>query len=795
MLNLVASNRFDRNTGDILFCDGESNYFRFKSMKISLRFGKIAGYCVFVSSLGAILMNSPVALAQTSQKTGDWASLQLKYDAPTPVANFGAALPIGNGRLGAKIFGNVASEIINLNESTLWSGIPRAYDDPKSAQVLPQVRAALAAGEYKKADELARGMQGKNNQAYQPLGNLALDFAGTEGFTNYSRELDLDRAVMTLRYRIGDVNYTREIFASFPDQVIVMRVSGDKPGHLGFKAALDTQLQGKYRLEGQTVVMNGRAPYFVDTYARPPQVLWDENKGIGFESRLNIKNSGGTVSADGNALRVANADSAVLIFSSANSFNGADKDPATQGKNFSLLARNALSAASGRSYESLLSRHISDHQSLFRRLWVEINGEKPNRHALAYQWARYNLIACSRPGGGAPRNEQGIWNRDLFPRYASNFTLNENPNKYYAVAEPGNLGEVTQPLLQYVGALAKNGAVTARVNYGFKGWVAHHNSDVWAMTTMATGDPCWANWPMGGIWLCENVWDRYKFSGDKKYLRQEAYPLFKGAAEFALELMVLNKEGFLVTSPSTSPENHFFDAQGQRVAVSQGTTLDMALLRQLFGHCIEATSVLGIDAAFKAKLQATLPKMLPFRIGSQGQLNEWEFDYSDTLKEWQPNHRHVSHVISAWPLSQINRQTPELLAAARKSLELRGSGGYHPDKAGMWARLLDGDKALAALVLSYPTNYDSPFGGFAEMLLQSQAGSLDILPALPAAWQGGKISGLRGRGNYEIDIEWAGGQLTRAAIRSYASGTPLVTVRGQAVNLKTDRRIDFKLVK
>lgn len=751
---------------------------------------------LILSSL--IVLNLPYGYAQEKYKTkpGNWETLKLTYDKPTEVKDFGLALPIGNGRLGAKLYGGVVSELLNLNEVTLWAGIPRDYNDPNSAKVLPLVRAALAASQYKKADSLARFMQGKNNQAYQPLGDINLNFAHSTDYTNYSRLMDLDKALVTVRYTVGDVTYTRETFASHPDEVIIMRICSDKNGTVSFNANMNTQLQGKTRLEGNTIVVNGRAPMYVNTYNTPKEIIWDEKKGMSFQSRLAIKTSGGKMTAVGDtSFAIANADTAVLIFSSVTSFNGIDKEPGTEGKNPAPIVKKYIDNASQKTYQQLLNNHLKDYQGLFRRLWVDINDEKPNKHALAYQYARYNLIACSRPGGGAPRNEQGIWNRDLFPRYASNYTLNENPNKYYAVAEPANIGEVTEPLIKYVGDLAKNGAVTAKVNYGFKGWVAHHNSDIWAMTTMATGDPCWANWPMGGIWLCENVWDKYDFNQDKNYLRNTAYPILKGAAAFALDLLVINKEGYLVTSPSTSPENHFFDQKGNRVAVSQGTTLDMALLRELFKHTIQAGSVLNTDAAFRAKLQETLPKLLPFRVGSQGQLNEWEFDFSDVLKEWEPNHRHISHVISVWPLSQINRKTPALLAAARKSLELRKTGGYHPDKAGMWARLLDGDKALASLNISYPTVYDAPFGGFAEMLMQSHAGSIDILPALPAAWKSGKVVGMKARGNYEVDIEWDNNQLKKASIRSYSGGVPVVTVIGLLVNIKTDPRISFDIVK
>ena len=750
----------------------------------------LIAFCVLSTALF-----SKTTFAQKSQKPGAWHTLKLTYTQPTEVNNFNLAIPIGNGRLGAKIYGGVGSELLNLNEVTLWSGIPRSYNDPNSKKVLPQVRQALAAAEYKKADSLARLMQGQNNQAYQPLGNIVLTFPDSANYSGYSRELDMDRAVVTIRYKVGDVTYTREIFASYPDQVIVTRIYSNKKGSVHFSANMNTQLQGKTRTEGNTIVVNGRAPMHVNTYKTPKEVVWDEHKGMGFQCRLHLRTSGGRIKSIGDtALSISNADTATLIFSSATSFNGIDKEPGMQGKDYESIAKKHINSAVQKSFQKLLGNHVNDYRSMFRRLWVDINGEQPNKHALAYQWARYNLIACSRPGGGAPRNEQGIWNRDLFPRYASNYTLNENPNKYYAVAEPANIGEVTEPLIKFVGDLAKNGAVTAKVNYGFKGWVAHHNSDVWAMTTMAPGDPCWANWPMGGIWLCENVWDRYAFTLDKNYLRK-VYPILKGAAEFALDLLVTNKEGYLVTSPSTSPENHFFDQQGRRVAVSQGTTMDMALLRELFQHCIEATNALGIDAAFKTKLQQTLPKLLPFRIGSKGQLNEWEFDYSDTLKEWEPNHRHISHVIAVWPLSQINRKTPELLAASRKSLELRKTGGYHPDKAGMWARLLDGDQALEALRITYPTLYDSPFGGFAEMLMQSHTGAIDILPALPAAWKNGKILGMRARGNYEVDIEWENNQLKKASIRSYSGNTPQVTIMGKAADLKKDPRISFQLIK
>jgi alpha-L-fucosidase 2 len=729
---------------------------------------------------------------QTNIKKGNWTSLKLRYDKPTDIKNFGAALPIGNGRLGAKIFGNVANEVINLNEVTLWSGGPGMVTNPTGPAILAQLRQALKGQLYKKADSLARLMEERNSECYEPLGNMELIFTHSAGYTNYSRQLDLDKALITIKYSADGVNYTREIFASHPDEAIVMRIYSDQKGTVDFNAALTTQLKGKSHKDGGTLVLDGRAPSHDSP--DPKSIEWDENKGIRFQSRLFVKASGGKVISAGNNVHIVGADTALLIFSAANSFNGFDKNPVTQGKDYQAIVNDYVNKASAKSYDQLFKDHVEDYQALFRRLWVEVNGDEFDKNVLAYQYARYNLISCSRPGGGAPRNEQGIWNRDVSPHYSSNYTLNENPQKYYSLAEPANIGETTEPLISYIGNLAVHGATTAKVDYGFNGWVTHHNSDVWAMTEMAKGDPCWAEWPMGGIWLTQTVYERWAFGQNKDYLKTVAYPIMKGAALFALDLLVTNKDGYLVTSPSTSPENHFIDAAGNRVAVSEGSTMDMSLLRELFQHCIEESVLLNTDADLRISLKAALSKFLPYKTGVQGQLNEFSFDFTDGLKEWEPTHRHVSHLVSVWPLSQINKNTPQLLAAAKKSLELRKGGGYHPDKAAMWARLLEGDKCLAALGVNYPQLYDAPPAGFAEMLLQSQTGDLDILPALPAKWKSGKILGLRARGNYEVDIEWEDGQLKKAEIRSYSKHVPHVTVTGKKVNYDADKRITFKMM-
>jgi alpha-L-fucosidase 2 len=583
------------------------------------------------------------------------------------------------------------------------------------------------------------------------------------------------------------------MFVSYPAQVIVLRLTADRKGALTFSAGLTTQQHyGKTTVMANEMSVTGRAPVRVSGPVTNANVEWEEHKGTALEALLHVAAKGGSVAAGKDTLSVTNADESVLIISATTSFNGFDHDPATEGKDPDAIARGYMAKAIARPYDALLAEHQADYRGLFRRLWVSINGETANKNAMAYQWARYALIAASRPGGGAPRNEQGIWNHDLAPHYSSNFTLNENPEKYYATAEPANVGETVEPEIDFVNDLAKNGATTAKVDYGFHGWVVHHNSDVWAMTTMVQGDPCWADWPVGGFWLSQALWERYAFGLDKAELRAKIYPVLKGASEFALDLLVPDKDGHLVTSPSTSPENHFIDpATGQRVAVSRGSTMDMALVKQLFENTIAGSEALGVDAEFRAKLQGTLPKLLPFHVGSQGQLQEWSEDF----KEWEPTHRHASHLVAVSELSQITAAQPELFAAARVSEDLRKTGGYHPDKAALWARLLEGDKAMAALGTRFPAMYDSPPAGFGEMLLQSQTGAINLLPALPTVWQSGEVMGMRARGGYEVDMKWAGGALTSATIRSLAGGTPNVEVMGKTVDLKKDGRVKLVMVK
>ncbi|MFL6576981.1 MAG: glycosyl hydrolase family 95 catalytic domain-containing protein, partial [Povalibacter sp.] len=510
---------------------------------------------------------SSVAQAQST--------LSLRYE--EPASRWTEALPVGNGRLGAMIFGGVDNEHLQLNEATLWSGGPRDWNNPKAKDVLPQVRQAIFAGDYVRADQLAKGMQGPYNESYQPLGDLRLVFENSDSVQDYRRWLDLNEAIATVRYRQGDATYTREVFSSFPDQVIVVRLMCDQPGHISFTASADSPLRYAAQSEGaDTLVLTGKAPSHVDpSYLQTADpVRYDDSpdgEGMRFQLRVRVMAQGGQVYASGSQIQVSKADAVTLLLSAATSFNGPDKSPARAGRDPKLQSSQVLQAASQRSIQELRDRHVKDYRSLFARVRLDLgavsgvddlttprrlqrfaSGEAdPGLATLLYQYGRYLLIASSRPGG-LPANLQGIWNDSVRPPWSSNWTLNINTEMNYWPAEVANLAELHQPLFDFIDTLVAHGRETASVNYGARGWVAHHNADIWGQTApvgdFGQGDPVWANWGMSAPWLSQHLWEHYAFSGDRVFLRERAWPVMKAAAEFCLDWLIEDGHGHLVTA-------------------------------------------------------------------------------------------------------------------------------------------------------------------------------------------------------------------------------------------------------
>ena len=756
------------------------------------------------------------------------APMVLQYDRPADF--FEESLPIGNGKLGALVYGGTDDNIIYLNDITLWTGKPVDRNlDADAHQWIPKIREALFNEDYQLADSLQHYVQGPNSQYFQPLGTLHIKDLGLGTVSDYHRSLSLDSAIIKDRYvRDGKV-ITREYFASNPDKLIAIRIRGD----INCKIALTAQVPHHVKAIPTQLTMTGHA-------------TGDANESIHFCTMLSVKTDGDVTASD-SSLTITHAKEVILYLINETSFNGFDKHPVKEGAPYLENAANDIWHTQNYSFDEFYARHLTDYKAIYDRVKIDLGGSKETAHLSAitsqllkdytddggksryieelyFQYGRYLLISCSRTEG-VPANLQGLWTPHLWSPWRGNYTVNINLEENYWPAFVANLSEMAQPLDGFIQSLATNGVYTAKNYYGIdEGWCSSHNSDIWAMTNPVgekNESPMWANWNMGGAWLVNTLWERYQFTQDKTYLQTVAYPLMKGAARFCLRWLIENPKqpGELITAPSTSPENEYKTDKGYHGVTCYGGTADLAIIRELLTNTISAGRLLGEK---NKDMELALAKLHPYTIGHMGDLNEWYYDWDD----WDPKHRHQSHLIGLYPGNHVS--DADLLKASERTLEIKGdetTGWSTGWRINLWARLKNGEKAhqiyrklLTAVAPeksnmpnysqgggTYPNLFDAHppfqidgnFGGTAgvcEMLMQSGNNQIELLPALPEQWKDGSVSGLCARGGYEVSFEWKGGKVRNCSMKAKTNSTVTLLYNGQqkTVKLKAGKTQNIK---
>lgn len=781
-----------------------------------------------------------LSLSVSGVSAGDDAGLRLHYD--HPAGYFEEALVIGNGTLGATVYGGVREDKISLNDLTLWTGEPdRQVTTPGASKAIPEIRALLDKEDYKGADRAQRKVQGHFSENYQPVGTLTINHLSGGEVARYRRWLDIGDATAHTEYTRDGKAFSCDYFASAPDSVIVIRLKSDDAQGLQAVLSFDSPLPHAVSAMGSELSVEGYAAWhsYPSYYKIADKHLYDPERGIHFRTLVKVIAPGGEVkSFPAGTLKITGCREAVVLITNVTSFNGFDKDPVKEGRDYRRAAERRIAAASAKAYADLLNAHITDYRHFFNRLsvnlgqtpdsvkalptdvqlrrYTDLHEPNPELEALYLQFGRYLLISSSRTPG-VPANLQGLWNERILPPWSCNYTTNINLEENYWAAETANLSEMHAPLFDFIRNLSKNGRTSARAYYGIdKGWCLGHNTDIWAMTNpvgLNTGDPSWANWTMGGAWLSTHIWEHYLFTKDKDFLKTN-YPALKGAAEFCLDWLV-EKDGRLLTSPGTSPENKFVTPDGYVGATSYGNTSDLAMTRECLLDCLAAAGELGRDKPLQKRINSTLKKLLPYRVGKAGNLQEWFHDWKDQ----NPQHRHQSHLFGLYPGHHISPETtPALAKACARSLEIKGdqttgwSAGW---RVNLWARLKDGKNAYHLLqkLLTYvspddyqgkdarrgggtypnlldahsPFQIDGNFGGCAgmiEMLVQSSPDRIELLPALPAQWRDGCINGVKTRGGFTVDMQWKDAKVVALKVSSEKGGSTTVRFNGESRKVK-----------